>query len=67
MTVPNYRSSAHRPVRTHRVAVAARRSRQDPYYWLRDDTRSDPEVLAHLAAETAYAEAVLAPSKCADR
>jgi oligopeptidase B len=26
----------------------------DPYYWLRDDTRSSPEVLAHLAAENAY-------------
>jgi oligopeptidase B len=35
--------------------------RQDPYYWLRDDSRSDPKVLDHLAAETAYAEAMLAP------
>jgi oligopeptidase B len=35
--------------------------REDPFYWLRDDTRSDPEVLAHLRAEMAYANAVLAP------
>ena len=34
--------------------------RVDPYYWLRDDSRQDPEVLAHLAAENAYTQAVLA-------
>jgi oligopeptidase B len=33
--------------------------REDPYYWLRDDSRRDPAVLAHLAAETAYAQAML--------
>ena len=27
--------------------------RVDNYYWLRDDTRSDPEVLAYLEAENA--------------
>lgn len=32
----------------------------DPYYWLRD--RDDPNVLAYLAAENAYADAVLAPT-----
>ena len=37
--------------------------RNDPYYWLRDDTRKDPEVLAYLNAENAYAHAVLAPTK----
>ncbi len=36
--------------------------RDDPYYWLRDDTRTDKEVLAYLAAENAYAKKVLAPS-----
>ncbi len=35
--------------------------RQDPYYWMRSDDRSDPEVLAHLAEENTYAEAMLAP------
>lgn len=36
-------------------------SRLDPYYWLRDDSRENPEVLAYLEAENAYAEAMLAP------
>jgi oligopeptidase B len=36
--------------------------RADPYAWLRDDTRQDPRVLGYLRAETAYADAMLAPS-----
>jgi len=36
-------------------------TRQDPYYWLRDDTRQSPEVLAYLEAENAYTAAVFAP------
>ncbi|HLU13343.1 MAG TPA: S9 family peptidase [Arenimonas sp.] len=35
--------------------------RQDEYYWLRDDSRESPEMLAYLKAENAYADAVLAP------
>ena len=38
-------------------------NRNDPYYWLRDDTRKLPEMLAYLNAENAYADAVLAPTK----
>lgn len=38
-------------------------TRQDDYYWLRDDTRKNPEMLAYLNAENAYADAVLAPEK----
>jgi oligopeptidase B len=34
--------------------------RIDPYYWMRD--KDDPEVLAHLAAENAYTDAVTAPT-----
>lgn len=30
------------------------RVRNDPLFWLRDDSRSDPEVLAHLKLEEAY-------------
>ena len=45
-------------VRPHAVA-AAYGTRVDPYYWLRDDTRSDPEVRAHLAAENDYTDARL--------
>jgi oligopeptidase B len=52
--------------------VAARRphdvasphgTRQDPYYWLRDDARKESDVIAYIEAENAYAEAMLAPSR----
>ena len=35
-------------------------TRTDPYYWLRDDDRNDPEVRAHLEAENRYFEAITA-------
>jgi len=38
-------------------------TRVDEYYWLRDDTRKDAEVLAYLAAENAYKDTVLAPHR----
>jgi oligopeptidase B len=38
-------------------------AREDEYYWLRDDKREDPEVLAYLQAENAYADAALAHVK----
>jgi oligopeptidase B len=47
-------------VRPHAI-LAPWGERSDEYYWLRDDTRTSPDVLAHLAAENAYTEAVLAP------
>ncbi|MET1257108.1 S9 family peptidase [Aliikangiella maris] len=37
--------------------------RNDPYYWLRDDTRQNPDVIEHLAAENAYTKALLAPTE----
>ncbi|MEO8142107.1 MAG: S9 family peptidase [Sphingomicrobium sp.] len=37
--------------------------RSDPYYWLRDDSRKNPEMLAHLKAENAYADAMLVSTK----
>jgi oligopeptidase B len=37
--------------------------RTDEYYWLRDDNRKHPEMLANLQAENAYADAVLSPTK----
>jgi len=37
--------------------------RSDEYYWLRDDTRKNPEMLAYLNAENAYTDAVMAPLK----
>lgn len=46
---------AERPVALTHHGV----TRIDPFYWMRD--RDDPEVLAHLHAENAYTDAVLAP------
>lgn len=37
--------------------------RVDEYYWMRDDDRKDPEILAHLEAENAYKDKMLAPLK----
>lgn len=37
--------------------------RVDPYYWIRDDERKDPDVLALLEAENAYTDAMLAGSR----
>lgn len=36
------------------VVESPQGNRQDPYYWLRDDSRTDPEMLAYLEAENAY-------------
>ncbi|MBA2543356.1 MAG: S9 family peptidase [Deltaproteobacteria bacterium] len=46
--------------RPHAV-VSPHGTRNDPYYWLRDDTRKDKDVLAYLDAENAYTKAILAP------
>jgi oligopeptidase B len=35
--------------------------RTDNYYWMRDDSRSKPEIIAHLEAENRYCDAMLAP------
>lgn len=37
-----------------KVLSAHSQRRLDPYYWLRDDDRDNPEILAHLKAENAY-------------
>jgi len=49
-------------VRPHAV-TSPQGVRTDPYYWLRDDERTNPEVLAYLAAENAYRERCMAPTK----
>jgi oligopeptidase B len=38
-------------------------ARADPYYWLRDDDRANPEVLQYLNAENAYREQSMAAAK----
>jgi oligopeptidase B len=64
------RSETAAPEASAAVPIAARRphevrspngSRNDPYFWLRDDTRKDPEVLDYLQRENEYAARVMAP------
>ena len=47
--------------RAHEVKAPHGAVRNDEYYWLRDDKRENPEMLAYLNAENAYADAMLAP------
>ena len=49
-------------IRPHAV-MSPYGARIDPYYWLRDDERTNPEVLAYLAAENAYRERCMATSQ----
>lgn len=49
--------------KAHAVTAPHGAVRNDDYYWLRDDTRKNPEMLAVLSAENAYADAMLASSK----
>ncbi|HRO62718.1 S9 family peptidase [Thermomonas sp.] len=59
-TLPTPPDAAQHP---HTVTAPHGAQRQDPYYWLRDDERKNPAMLAYLNAENAYADAVLAPTK----
>lgn len=47
--------------RAHEVRAPHGAVRNDEYYWLRDDKRENPEMLAYLNAENAYADAQFAP------
>jgi oligopeptidase B len=49
-------------VRPHAIASPFG-TRTDPYYWLRDDERTDPDVLAYLNAENAYRERRMGATK----
>jgi oligopeptidase B len=49
--------------RPHTVTTPFGAQRQDEYYWLRDDSREDPAMLAYLNAENAYTDALMAPLK----
>lgn len=51
------------PKRAHNVTAPHGATRADEYYWLRDDSRTDADMLAYLNAENAYADALLAPLK----
>ena len=47
----------------HAVTAPHGATRNDDYYWLRDDSRESPDMLAVLNAENKYADAVLTQSK----
>ncbi|KGO98400.1 S9 family peptidase [Novilysobacter defluvii] len=49
--------------REHTVTAPHGAERRDEYYWLRDDSRQDPDVIAYLEAENAYADAYMARLK----
>lgn len=59
-TLPEPPDAAQKP---HVVKAPFGAQRQDPYYWLRDDTRKHPQMLAYLGAENAYVDAFMAPLK----
>jgi len=44
----------------HREVESPNGTRVDEYYWLRDDDRANADMLAHLAAENAYKDEMLA-------
>ena len=50
------------PLVEHAITAPFGATRNDPYYWLRDDTRANAQMLAYLKAENAYADARLAPT-----
>ncbi|EHD21827.1 MULTISPECIES: S9 family peptidase [Brenneria] len=54
MTAPQAAKRPH-PLTVHND------TRIDNYYWLRDDQRSDPDVLAYLHQENRYSREVMAP------
>ncbi|KAK1435949.1 hypothetical protein QVD17_01722 [Tagetes erecta] len=37
--------------------------RVDNYYWLRDDSRSNPEIISHLQQENAYTDSIMSGTK----
>lgn len=47
----------------HHLVRSPNGDRIDEYYWLRDDTRKDPEVIGYLEAENAYLAAMQAHVK----
>jgi len=70
-TLKNVEISKEEPMNSNHPPKAEKRphvfkehglERIDNYHWLRDDTRSDPAVLAYLNAENAYTESIMSDS-----
>lgn len=47
--------------RAPKALTAHGETRTDDYYWLRDDSRTEPKVLDYLKAENRYTEQMMAP------
>ncbi len=64
-SVENLDMSTKPPVAEKIEHVETRHGQEivDPYYWMRDDERKDPKVIAHLEAENAYTDAVMKPTE----
>jgi oligopeptidase B len=58
-TLPQPPVAAQKPYQV----PSANGSREDEYYWLRDDKRENPQMLAYVKAENAYADQMLAHTK----
>ncbi|MDQ3270211.1 MAG: S9 family peptidase [Pseudomonadota bacterium] len=69
MTFASHTSATELPsppdaaTRPHVIKAPHGAQRADEYYWLRDDTRKNPEMLTYLEAENAYVDAYMAPHK----
>jgi oligopeptidase B len=69
MTLPLSALSADLPPppdaakKPHQVKAPHGATRNDEYYWLRDDKRENKDMLAYLNAENAYVDKVMAPLK----
>jgi len=49
------------PEKRHHEMTLHGHTRVDEYFWLRDDTRKDPQVLAYLEEENTYFDKVMEP------
>ncbi len=65
MTAPQNGEPPHAAKKPHKVS-SPNGEREDPYYWLRDDERKDPEVLGYLAEENAWRDKVMAPQQAVE-
>ena len=61
MNEPDFRPPVA-AIRSHAV-TSPHGVRTDPYYWLRDDERTNPEVLSYLHAENGYREHYMGAAK----
>ena len=56
-------NNAPKPKKIRKELISHNDIRVDEYYWLRDDTRSNKEVISYLKEENAYSEKWFAEKK----